>query len=61
MITFIKAIDSSIPPMPSSPGIPGPPGLPIDDNLLLLFFAAIIFGLFIHLKKIHKKEIVKEL
>ena len=59
MITFIKAFTSLNPPMPGRPGGPGPPGLPIDNDLILLFFAAIIFGTYIHFKRVNKKETVK--
>jgi hypothetical protein len=60
MITFIQAILlPKIPPTPSGIGGPGPPGLPtlpIDDGLIFMFFAAIIFGTYIHCKKIMKTE-----
>jgi hypothetical protein len=56
MITFIQTILlSKIPPTPN--GVP-PPGitLPIDDGLIFLFVAAIIFGTYIHFRKIKEKE-----
>ena len=58
MITFLKMIYSSIPPPPSmgGPGAPGLPTLPIDNGLIFMFFAAIIFGTCIHYKKIMKTE-----
>jgi hypothetical protein len=37
------------------PGDVGHPGLPIDNNLIFLFFAALIFGTYTHYKKIKKK------
>jgi hypothetical protein len=41
---------------PPPPGIPPPPGLPIDGGVVLLFAAAIIYGLYkIHLSKLNKK------
>jgi hypothetical protein len=59
MITFIKTILlSKIPPTPNGvgPGPPGVPTLPIDNGLIFLFCAAIIFGSYIHYKKIMKTE-----
>ena len=57
MITFIQAILlSKIPPTPNGVGPPGLPTLPIDDGVIFLFFAAIIFGTYIHCKKIMKTE-----
>jgi len=36
------------PPAPA--GGPGPPGLPIDDGLIVLFVAALIYGIYIIVK-----------
>ncbi|MCV9930239.1 hypothetical protein OIU83_21455 [Flavobacterium sp. LS1R49] len=32
---------------PPPPGIPPPPGLPIDESLLFLFVAGLLFGIYI--------------
>ena len=49
---------SKIPPVPSGPGGIGPPGvtLPIDNGIIFLFVAAIIFGTYIHYRKNKEKE-----
>ncbi|WP_157663292.1 hypothetical protein [Polaribacter sp. SA4-12] len=58
MITFLKAMTSSIPPPPGAggPGAPGLPTLPIDNGIIFLFFAAIVFGTYIHYRKIKEKD-----
>lgn len=38
------------PPHPVPQGGPGPPGLPIDDGLIILFVAALIYGIYIIVK-----------
>lgn len=38
------------PPHPVPQGGPGPPGLPIDNGLIVLFFAALIYGIYIIVK-----------
>lgn len=38
------------PPEPQAKGGPLPPGLPIDDGLIFLFIAAVIFGVYITIK-----------
>lgn len=43
-------------PPPPQGGTP-PPGLPIDDGLILLFALALIYGVYVILKKASKKEI----
>ena len=35
------------PPAPGAKKPPPPPGLPIDDNILVLFVIAILFGIYI--------------
>ena len=57
MITFIQTIIlSKIPPVPNGPGGPLPPGVPIDDGIIFLFVAAIIFGTYIHYRRNKEKE-----
>ncbi|MEO9570722.1 MAG: hypothetical protein ABJH82_08635 [Polaribacter sp.] len=59
MITYIEALNSKAPPMPGIPGGPGPPGLPIDNGVILLFFAAITLGTYMYFKNVQKNEKVK--
>jgi hypothetical protein len=41
---------------PPQPGLPPPPGLPIDGSIVMLFVAAIAFGLYkIYQAKLNKK------
>ena len=56
MITFIEELNSKAPPMPGLPGGPGPPGLPIDNGLILLFFAALVLGTYMYCKQNTKQR-----
>lgn len=48
------AFSRDAPPPPRGPG--GPPGLPIDNGLVFLFAAAIVFGLYkMYQFKLNKK------
>jgi len=66
MITFIQTIIlfSQLPPAPSGTNnAPPPPGAPIDNGLIFLFCIGIVFGSYMHYKKIQhkKKSILKTL
>lgn len=56
MITFIKALNSSVPPVPGIPGGPRPPGLPIDNGIIIMFFIALALGTYMYYNKIKQKE-----
>lgn len=50
IITLFGVIDAFAAPSPPMPGAkkpPPPPGLPIDDNILVLFVIAMLFGIYI--------------
>tara|TARA_R110002033_G_C3744311_1_gene225456 strand:+ start:377 stop:556 length:180 start_codon:yes stop_codon:yes gene_type:complete len=56
MVISIAAIaQTETPPVPQAKGPPGPPGFPIDDSLIFLFAAAIIYGAYISFKLLKKK------
>ncbi|RAJ25727.1 hypothetical protein LX77_01142 [Gelidibacter algens] len=43
-------------PPPPQAGPPNPPGFPIDDSLIFLFAAAIIYGAYMSFKMLKKKS-----
>ena len=57
LVGFVSlAAQDQEPPRPSPMGSPEPPGLPIDNGLIFLFVAAIIFGIYMTLKLSKKSK-----
>lgn len=55
LVSFVcSATQHEAPPQPQPMGGPPPPGLPIDNGLILLFVAALIYGIYRILK--HSKK-----
>lgn len=52
VFSFAQTTDE--PPPPLTTHAPPPPGLPIDDHLWVLTAVALIFGMYLHLKRINK-------
>ena len=54
LISFVcmatQVVESAGPPEPQAMGGPIPPGFPIDNGLIILFVAAIIYGIYRILK-----------
>lgn len=56
IISITAVAQEDVPPAPEARGgPPGPPGFPIDDNLIFLFAAAVIYGAYISFKLLKKK------
>jgi len=52
----VSVVFARSPHAPPQPGLPPPPGLPIDDSVIMLFVAAVAFGLYkIYHLRLNKK------
>lgn len=58
LIGFLGSAQTDGPPIPQARGVPPtPPGAPIDNGLILLFGAAMIYGIYKILKLSKKRHV----
>lgn len=54
LISFVCLAQDT--PTPPPPAPPPPPGLPVDGALPLLFVSALVFGVYVSLRKIRRSH-----